>query len=86
MERGEEEGAEGRARGWGEVGPEEGIIVVAREVAAEEDGGHGSCFGVGGRVEKLSETEDEGIGVGLFAEIEESFGLRTLLVAGGDEV
>lgn len=37
---------------------DERVVVVAREMATEEDGGHGSCFGVRGSVEKMGEFED----------------------------
>ena len=37
---------------------DEGVVVVAREVAAEEDCGHGAGFRVRGSVEKLGEFED----------------------------
>lgn len=64
--------------------PEKG--VVAREKLAKEDGGHGTCLGVRGALEEVSEFESEGIGILLLTEVEEQFGFRSLLVGGGHEV
>jgi hypothetical protein len=44
----------GRRKTW----INERIVVVAREMTAEEDGGHGSCLFVRGSVEKLREFEN----------------------------
>jgi len=60
---------EGGAGGRGEEGPEEGV-VVAREVAAEEDGGHGAALGVRGGVEEMGQAQKEGLRAGLLAEVE----------------
>jgi len=81
LEGGEEEGVKGGAGGGGEEWPEEGI-VVAREVAAEEDSGHGAGLRIGGGVEKVGETKEEGLRTSLLAEVEERFGLRALVVGG----
>lgn len=37
---------------------DERVVVVAREMTTEEDGGHGACFGVRGSVEEVREFED----------------------------
>lgn len=71
MEGGEEERAEGGAGGRGEVGPEEGVVVLAGQMAAEEDGAHGSGFRVGGRVEELGQFENKRVRVGLLAQVEQ---------------
>jgi len=81
LEGGEEKGVEGGAGGGGEERPEEGV-VVAREVAAEEDSGHGAGLRVGGGVEEVGQGEEEGFRTGLLAEVEERLRLRALLVGG----
>ena len=67
-----------------EARPEVG--VVARELLAEEDGGHGARLKVGGELEEVGELEGERVGIGLLAEVEERLGLGTELVGGGHEV
>ncbi|KOM31243.1 hypothetical protein LR48_Vigan01g079800 [Vigna angularis] len=54
LERGEEDEVEGGASGRGEEWQEERVVVV-REVAAEEDSGHGSGLRFGGGVEEVGE-------------------------------
>ncbi|WVZ07670.1 hypothetical protein V8G54_021016, partial [Vigna mungo] len=85
LERGEEDGVEGGAGGRGEEWPEE-RVVVAREVAAEEDSGHGSGLRFGGGVEEVGQAKEEGFRAGLLAEVEERLSLRTLVVGGGHQV
>lgn len=84
LERGEEEGLEGGLGVGGEAGPEEGVIVG--ELAAEEDDGHGPGLGSGRGLQDVEELEKEGIRVGLLAEVEEGFGLGSLVVAGGHKM
>ncbi|PON64126.1 hypothetical protein PanWU01x14_126480, partial [Parasponia andersonii] len=69
LDTGQEYRLERGLRGGGEAGPEVG--VVAGELLAEEDGGHGAALWVGGVLEEVGELEGEGIGIGLLAEIEE---------------
>lgn len=64
--------------------PEKRVVVC--ELAAQENGGHGSSLGMGRRLKKLGELEDKGVGMGLFTEVEEGLGVRSLLVGGGHKV
>lgn len=41
---------------------------------------------MGGELEELGELEGEGVGIVLFTEVEDEFGLGSLLVGGGHEV
>ncbi|KOM47086.1 hypothetical protein LR48_Vigan07g079000 [Vigna angularis] len=59
LERGEEDKVEGGASDRGEEWREE-RVVVAREVAAEEDSGHGSGLRFGGGVEEVGQAKEEG--------------------------
>ncbi|KOM34527.1 hypothetical protein LR48_Vigan02g067700 [Vigna angularis] len=82
LERGEEDEVEGGASGRGEEWPEERVVVV-REVAADEDSGHGSGLRFGGSVEEVGQAKEEGFWAGLLAEVEERLKLRTLVVGEG---
>lgn len=68
----------------GEARPEVG--VVASELLAEEDGGHGARLLLRRGVEDVRELEGEVIGIGLLAEVEERLGVGALLVGGGHQV
>ena len=52
----------------------------------EENGGHGAGFGEGRGGEELSESEEERVGVSLFAEIEEELRCGSLVVGRGHKV
>lgn len=84
LNTGQENGFEIGLGGGGEAGPE--IRVVASELLAEENGGHGSGLRGGRELEKVGEFEGERVGIGLLAEVEEELGLGSLLVGGGHEV
>ncbi|KOM56258.1 hypothetical protein LR48_Vigan10g215000 [Vigna angularis] len=60
LERGEEDKVEGGASGWGEEWREE-RVVMAREVVAKEDSGHGSGLRFGGGVEEVGQAKGGGI-------------------------
>ncbi|WVZ13375.1 hypothetical protein V8G54_010941, partial [Vigna mungo] len=85
LERRKEDEVEGGAGGRGEEWLEE-RVVVARQVAAEEDIGHGSGLRFGDGVEEVGQAKEEGFGAGLLAEVEERLNLRTLVVGGGHQV
>ena len=84
LDRGEEEGLEGGLGVRRESGPEVG--VVAGELLAEEDGGHGACLLVRGGGEQVRQLQGEGVGIGLLAEVEERLRVGALLVGGRHQV